>query len=377
MLPKPSAWSEYVATSSKDDTAGDAIRQLQTLEATGSVVHYVAADIADAASVKRLADFVAIAFDSLQGIFHAAEYADRGDLLQDIGSEDLTSKSVGAAHLRNTFDFSRLNFVILNSSMSAAPAQFEHAVTSAAAFHNALANDASQRGHQGVTSVSWVFDGNAAAEGSAKYDNSTAGSSELPDLTFGRFLAENASTLFDYLLSRGLPEVIISPVGNYSTVSADHTKLNWTPEMGQVMGSGGQTQRDNRRNVSTPYQQPQTVVEKAVVTIWENLLGIAPVGINDDFFDLGGHSLMATQVLSKVLKEFGVTLQLRELFEATTVAKLAAQIEAIRAQEQYLQTKPAFDEESLRKSIDAMSPEEIAALLAEKKRQKDFQSPVA
>ena len=71
---------------------------------------------------------------------------------------------------------------------------------------------------------------------------------------------------------------------------------------------------------------PRTPIEAAVTAIWQTVLKLDQVGIHDNFFDLGGHSLLATQVMSRVRESFAVTLPLRLLFEAPTVAGLAAAI---------------------------------------------------
>jgi acyl carrier protein len=71
---------------------------------------------------------------------------------------------------------------------------------------------------------------------------------------------------------------------------------------------------------------PNTELERQLAQIWAELLGVERVGSADDFFELGGHSLLITQVLSRVQRQFGVTLQLRTLFEASTLQAVAAAI---------------------------------------------------
>jgi amino acid adenylation domain-containing protein len=75
---------------------------------------------------------------------------------------------------------------------------------------------------------------------------------------------------------------------------------------------------------------PRTPAEELVAGIWERILGVRP-GVHDNFFDLGGHSLRATQVVSRVREAFGAELPLRALFEAPTVAGLAERAVAARA----------------------------------------------
>jgi amino acid adenylation domain-containing protein len=73
---------------------------------------------------------------------------------------------------------------------------------------------------------------------------------------------------------------------------------------------------------------PRTDSEKKLESIWSEVLQLSPVGTLDNFFALGGHSLMAIQVISRIRKSFGIELPLRALFENPTIAELAPVIES-------------------------------------------------
>jgi acyl carrier protein len=68
---------------------------------------------------------------------------------------------------------------------------------------------------------------------------------------------------------------------------------------------------------------PRTAVEQTLANIWSEVLGLERVGVYDDFFVLGGHSLIATQIASRVHDAFDVELPLRILFEGPTIAALS------------------------------------------------------
>lgn len=97
----------------------------------------------------------------------------------------------------------------------------------------------------------------------------------------------------------------------------------------------------------TGYRAPSTPTEERLVEILAKVLGVDSVGADDNFFLLGFHSLLATQVATRVYERFGVQLSLRHLFEAKTVARLAAELDR-----------------QLIEKLNSMSDQEVARYLA-------------
>lgn len=79
-----------------------------------------------------------------------------------------------------------------------------------------------------------------------------------------------------------------------------------------------------RPEVKAAYLAPRTELEKQISDVWQSVLGIDKIGINDAFLELGGDSLLAMQVLNRMSKTVNLDMSFRELFEAQTVANLAA-----------------------------------------------------
>jgi NADPH:quinone reductase-like Zn-dependent oxidoreductase/NAD(P)-dependent dehydrogenase (short-subunit alcohol dehydrogenase family) len=87
----------------------------------------------------------------------------------------------------------------------------------------------------------------------------------------------------------------------------------------------------SRPPISAEFQAATTPTQQVIALIWERLLGVAPIGVGDDFFELRGDSLLATQVMSRVQRDLGVKLPLSIIFEHPTIRALAEEIDARRA----------------------------------------------
>lgn len=76
-----------------------------------------------------------------------------------------------------------------------------------------------------------------------------------------------------------------------------------------------------------PLVAPQNQLQHQILKIWQSVLGTSKFGIDDDFFQVGGHSLKATRVLSKIRKELDLPITLESIFQYTTIRKLANKLQ--------------------------------------------------
>ncbi len=86
-----------------------------------------------------------------------------------------------------------------------------------------------------------------------------------------------------------------------------------------------------RPPLAAPLARPTTATERALCDLWADVLALDEVGVHDPFLDLGGDSLLATQIVARARRLFDVQVPLRDLFQAATVADMAALIEERRA----------------------------------------------
>ncbi|MFV0245147.1 MAG: type I polyketide synthase [Qingshengfaniella sp.] len=120
-------------------------------------------------------------------------------------------------------------------------------------------------------------------------------------------------------LATGLPQVVVSSLDLPGLIAQ-------TAEDPQ--DAAGQGQKFDRPELDSAYVAPTTDVERQLVAFWEELLGVDQVGIEDSFFDLGGHSLIAVRLFTMIKKAYKIEFPISVLFEAPTIAKCAALIAA-------------------------------------------------
>lgn len=127
-------------------------------------------------------------------------------------------------------------------------------------------------------------------------------------LTIGAIRKALAAKVPDYMI----PSAFIF-LDSFPLVGPGKVNLRALPDPGRT-----------RPDLEVPFTFPRTPVEGKIAKIWAEVLDLDQVGIHDRFFELGGDSLLATRVISRVIDTFRIEVPLRSLFETPTVAAMAA-----------------------------------------------------
>ncbi|WP_417817491.1 type I polyketide synthase [Tritonibacter scottomollicae] len=157
--------------------------------------------------------------------------------------------------------------------------------------------------------------------------------------------AEEGGPALERALGSGLSQVVVS--------SLDLVALRQQAAASDLTAPEADGQSFDRPDLDTDYVAPRTPTEEALAAQFANLLGLAQVGAEDSFFDLGGHSLIAVRLFAQIKRSFGVEFPMSVLFDAPTVAALAVRIEA--------ETGPAAEQPSSAAETD--SPQSFTHLV--------------
>ncbi len=184
------------------------------------------------------------------------------------------------------------------------------------------------------------------------------GSERLVAYVVGREAAPSVSALRGYLGDR-LPQFMVPAA--FEVVEA----LPRTPS-GKVDVSRLPAPELDREAEAAAYVAPRNAVEEALAAIFQEILGIARVGVDDNFFALGGHSLLATQVITRLRDGFRLDVPLHVLFEAPTVAELAAALVPFLDEHEEASVHGAGTEDrvdALLRQLEQLPDDEVEALL--------------
>jgi len=320
-FPEPKDWAGWLENHEADDETSLKIQALQALENQGAKLWIAQADAANLQQMQAVVAKANERFGPINGVIHAAGLAGGGVIQRktpDIAASVLTPKVDGSVVLHTLFKDAKLDFLLLCSSLSAIFEAFGQVDYCAAnAFLDAYANYLRSQGIPAV-SLNWDLWREVGMAVKTATPDSLRERREQ-EMLLG-IAPEEGREVFRLVMESALTRLVVST-----------QKLEPRMELATAAGlpepepntADSAMRMHSRPELSVPLVVPRSNIELALVNIWQKLLGIEPIGTQDDFFELGGDSLLAIGLISKIKEKLNKELSTASLYQASTVEKQA------------------------------------------------------
>ena len=335
-VPEPATWPDWLASHPDTDPASRRLRGLQALEAAGAEVLVARADVADPTALRDALQTARGRFGRLDGVIHAAGLVGATVPVRDTTAAtaelQLGPKVRGALALEALLAelpvADRPDFVILISSLAAVLGGLGMAAYAAAnrtldALAEAHSPYPDKMSGEPAGATAWL----AVDWDAWRFAGRTA--TAVPPGTVGAALARLAITpeegreaIRRTFRLAGLPRVVVS------TADLAARRGRWTASPGPTAAApAAEAPRAallSRPELARPYAAPRSSLERAIAEVWQDALGFERIGLDDDFFELGGDSLAAVRVIARLTELLRADLSPHTLLLHPTVAGLAA-----------------------------------------------------
>jgi acyl transferase domain-containing protein/acyl carrier protein len=328
-LPPCEQWSEILTDQGDRNGVGRRIRHVRDLEARGTEVLVVKADVADEAQMRAAVGEALARFGTIHGVIHAAGVPGEG-LIQfkspEMAAQVLAPKVQGTVILERVLRSQgvELDFLALFSSSTSitggGPGQVDYCAANA--FLDAYARRCARDDGRVTVSIDWgEWKWNAWEKGLADLGDEVRAFLKRNREQFGIAFEEGYDAL-GRVLQRGLPQVIVSSQAfrRDGRTGGDFTIASI---LNRERQAGAMLEKHARPTLGVPYLAPRDDLERRVAEVWGEVLGVSQVGVNDNFFDLGGNSLVGLELVRRLQEVPDIEqLPARVLYEAPTVSAL-------------------------------------------------------
>jgi acyl transferase domain-containing protein len=325
--PTREAREAWLSTHPEDDPLSRRLRRLRSLEQRGAELLALPADVTDPAALCAVRHQAEERFGAVHGIVHAAGVA--GPAMIDwsrpeAAAEAFAAKVGGTLALAKAFRDAPLDLFVLCSSLSSllgGMGQVGYAASNA--FLDAFAWSRSADPRTLTLSIDWDLwrEVGFEAESQSAHQNQRRAASGLT--------SRQGAEVFQHVLGYGFPQVAVSQIDVRTLMAASRS---W-----ETSGF-----RSVRREEDAASSAPAAIpagpstaddlddVEAAIAALWRELLGVHEVGPRDNFFALGGDSLIALGLTARLHDRFRVELSPGHVYEAATLAELADVVRGLR-----------------------------------------------
>jgi acyl transferase domain-containing protein len=320
------AWHARLALTychARDEAAAWEIENFtSSITRAGGETLVIRADVADPSAMQLVRERIFLRFGRVNGVIHASGISP-GGLIQgktpDKARAVLRPKVAGLRVLEAIFPPAELDFLLLCSSL----ASLAHVIgqsdyTAANAYFDAYAQRTASPAVVSVNWDAWLHIGMASRARSAAPLGSDAEDDD-------GILPREGVEVFGRAIHAGLPQLAVSTKDLAAQIRISR-QYDRSALLALAGGTSVAAPRPRRAEAGLDPQLPKNEIERRVARIWQDALGIVSIDVAEDFFDLGGNSLVGIQILARLREAFPVELPLSAIFETRTIAGMAASL---------------------------------------------------
>ena len=323
-FPARPEWPSLLKNTSTSDRLKRQIQSIQDVESNGCTVQIICADVSDELAMKRVIDELERQYERIDGIIHAAGIVGQSSFVtlndartpegKQANKTQFPSKVDGTEVLAYLMKDKSFDFCMVCSSLSPILGGLGFSAYAATNLYaDALIEKLNL--HQpgkwiSVNWEGWMFD----------HDIVPGDSSNSSALELGMTPQEGIDIFSRIIRTHDLDRIVISSGNLQKRIS------QWV-EKQPVANETDETPSHQRPIHLGTYTAPTSETEKQLVKLWGKLLGMDGIGVHDSFFELGGNSLLLTQLVAMIRKTFQAELALSAMFEHPTIAEIAKNID--------------------------------------------------
>ncbi|MBW9154630.1 SDR family NAD(P)-dependent oxidoreductase (plasmid) [Clostridium estertheticum] len=307
------------------------IKYIMDIESEGTKVILYKCDVSSESDMKWVFDDLKKKFSKINGVIHAAGVAGDGFIIRkekEKFEEVLLPKTLGTWLLDKMTEDQNLDFFINFSSINTLygiPGQSDY--TAANAYLDSFSEYRNRKNKRTMT-INWSGWKETGMAFNFKVDDNKS--------MFKALTTENGIRAFDELLQRDIQKIIIGEL-NYETIDAfmNHHIISISDNLRSLINKKLNMKKANHQKNTKKRERISEVVIKGkaknnikeidlkLAQIWGKVLGITEVDINDDFYDIGGDSILAIDLLRYLEREFKDFVNIVDIFTYSTIDKMS------------------------------------------------------
>lgn len=320
--------AKHLVLIGRNDPGFAAITIVNQIRQQGVEVVIEQADVSNRSQLENVFENIRKNMPVLRGVIHAAGVLDDCSILN---LDSVRMKNAMAPKVDGTWNLHRASlhlpldfFVLYSSAVSVLGSPGQGNYAAACSFLDAMAH---YRRSLGLPAISinwgpWAEIGLAAAA-TEKLTKENAFTEHL----IKTIKVNDGLEILEKLLDEPTPQVMVLPFDLKNLIELYPTAANMS-FLSEVGGNTYVTHLYSRPGLQQEYVAPRNEIEKKMADLWRKTLHIDRVGIYDSFFELGGDSVLAAQILGLAQKTFGIRIDPRDAFQAFTIQRLAELLQA-------------------------------------------------